>query len=50
MSHLYLLYRLGYLIYDLVTFGRHPWVSAFWLAMGIAALVVYGRRGKGRRR
>ena len=50
MGHLYVLYRLGYIIYDMLTFGRHPWVSAFWLAMGVLALAVYWRRGRRWRR
>lgn len=54
MFHLYLLYHLGYIAYDLVTFGRHPLVSAFFIAMGILALILYAqrfhRRRPGRRR
>ena len=50
MGHLYVLYRFAYLIYDLLTFGRHPLVSAFFIGMGVLALAVYWRRGRRWRR
>ena len=50
MGYLYGIYRLGWIGYDLANFRRHPLVSAFFIAMGILALVSYGRRGKGWRR